>query len=182
MKRNKFYKTSCYGSVGSNVSFHATNGKGYVTDVDSAHIFTREEAQEEIDRGWLRQGNSEEVFLSVVHIDELTVWKVDCQFVMLFYPINKDPNNEYVVYKKRHWDGNDLAFASAFSYSYDYSKARIFTEQELNEVDLAKWVIVPKFHTDEIARRTFQYGNIDHHKIISSAGIVGRRKKATIRV
>lgn len=176
MKRNRFYKTSTHGGVGSNVSFHGINGSGYVTDIDKAHIYSLEEAQSEVNKGWMRNYPDQELFLSADHVDELSVWKVDCQYIDKTYPEIKDPNNEYVAYKKGCWDGNDLGFASTLAHNYDYSQARVLTETEVNNADFEGWVVVPKFHTDEIARRTFQNRNINRRKMISSAGIVGIRK------
>ncbi|EPW5429332.1 hypothetical protein ACWM3R_001467 [Vibrio cholerae] len=176
-QKNRFYKTSPHGGVGSNVSFHAINGGGYVTNIDLAHIYTRDEAQDEVNKGWLRSSTSEELFLSVDHVDELSIWKVDCQHVKLSYPENTDPKDEYVLYRKGCWDGNDLGFASKLSHSFDYSKARVFNGNELKQMDTEGWVVVPKFHCDEIARRTFEEVSINRKKMISCAGIVGIRKK-----
>lgn len=177
MKRNRFYKTSPHGCVGSNVCFHGVKGNGYVTNIDDAHVYTRNEAQEEVNRGWLRSSRSEELFLSADHVDELSIWKVDCQYVALMYPESKDPNDEYVLYRKDYWDGNDLGFASELSHNFDYSKARVFNEQQLKGLDTHGWVVIPKFHSDEIARRTFQEKDINRRKMISSAGIVGIKKQ-----
>lgn len=176
MKRDRFYKTSTHGGVGSNVCFHGIAGMGYVTNIDESHVYTLEEAQSEVDNGWIRNHPEQELFLSADHVDELSVWKVDSQYVSLSYPENKDPNNQYVSYKKGVWDGNDLGFAAILSHSYDYSEARVFTEDEISAIDFDGWVVVPKFHTDEIARRTFQYKNINRRKMISCAGIIGLRK------
>lgn len=181
MKSNKFYKTSPYSHTGSNVSFHGINGRNYITNIDLAEIYTREEAQKEVDLGHLRESVNEELFLSVDKVDELAVWKVDHQYINLSYPERKDPNDEYVIYRKGVYDGNDLGFSSSQYYSYDYSQARVFTEQQLGEMDLEGWVAVPKFHTDENARRTFQFKNINKRKMIVSAGITGIRKKRKSR-
>lgn len=176
MKKNRFYKTSCHGGVGSNVCFHAINGKGYVTNLDDAHIYTIKEAQSEVDKGYIRNYPEQELFLSADHVDELAVWKVDCQLVKLQYPDAKDSNNEYVAYKEGCWDGNDLGFASGLSYNYDYSKARVFTSEQVKNIDFKGWVVVPKSHADEISRMTFQYSNINRRKMISGAGVVGIHK------
>ena len=48
---------------------------------------------------------------------------------------NKDPNNEYVAYRKGCWDGNDLGFAAILSHSYDYSEARVFNEEEVSAIN-----------------------------------------------
>ncbi|WP_305845299.1 hypothetical protein [Photobacterium leiognathi] len=176
MKRDRFYKTSPHSYVGNNVSFYAIDGHDYVTDIDKAHIYTREEAQAEIDRGWLRHCNNQELFLSADHVDEVAVWHVDTQYVKYTYPSTKDPMNEYVAYKNGMWDGNNLAFASLLSPSFDYSQAIILTEDDLRDLDLNGWTVIPKFHTDEIARRTFQKQNINRRKMITAAGLTGIKK------
>lgn len=179
MKSNKFYKTSPHSYTGSNVSFFGI--RDYTTNIDLAEIYTREAAQKEVDLGHLRESVNEELFLSVEKVDELAVWKVDHQYIELSYPESKDPNGEYVVYRKGVYDGNDLGFWSSQYYSHDYSQARVFTESELSDVELSEWVVVPKFHTDENARRTFQFRNINRRKMIVSAGIIGIRKKRKSR-
>lgn len=177
MKKNRFFKTSSHGYVGSNISFHAKDGKGYTTNICNAHIYTRNEAQAEVNRGWIRSGNSDELFLSADHVDELAVWKVDYQYINLFYPETKDPQNEYVAYKKNAWNGNDVGFATELNYSYDYSRARIFNEKDLKDINSNDWFIIPKFHADGIARKTFQHKNINRRKMISCAGIIGIRQR-----
>ncbi|MCY9872956.1 hypothetical protein [Vibrio barjaei] len=181
MKKNRFYKTSPYSHVGSNVSFYGIDNKGYVTDLDKAHIYTREEAQKEVDNGELRHENLQELFLSADHVNDLSIWQVDTQYISKKYPEFTDPNNEYVACRKGVWNGNDVGFAATISHNFDYSQARVFTEQEVKAMDIEGWFIVPKFHTDEIARRTFQFPNINRRKMISSAGIVGIRKKRPSR-
>lgn len=180
MKRDRFYKTSCHGGVGSNVSFHAINGKGYVTNIDNSHIYTLAEAQEEVNKGWIRNEPEQELFLSTDHVDELSVWKVDCQLVKLSAKDARDPNDEYVIYKKGTFDGNDLGFSTELGFSYDYSKAKIYNLEDVQHLGHVQgihgWIVVPKFHTDEIARRTFQCKNINRRKMISCAGIIGIRK------
>jgi len=177
MKRNRFYKTSPHGGVGSSVSFHGINS-GYVTDLDKARVYTLEEAQEDVDHGRLRSCNDDELFLSSDHVEELTTKRVDHQYVKLHYPESKDPNDEYVAYRKRVWDGNDLGFAISFKhdYSYDYSFAKVFCENELKNLSAELWEIAPKSHIDNVARRTFQSCNINRRKMISSAGIKGIRQ------
>lgn len=182
MKRNRFYKTSPHGGVGSNVAFYGIKGYSYVTDVDKAMEYTLEEAQKCVDDG-LRFCREREIFLSADHVDALTRWKVDCQYVELAYPDVKDPNDEYVAYQKNCWDGNDLCFAAKVGKNFDYSKALTLNESDLTDIDLVDWVIVPKFHTDEIARRVFEYDSINRRKMISGAGLIGihaeRKKVAT---
>ncbi|MBY8037740.1 hypothetical protein KW500_18380 [Vibrio fluvialis] len=173
MKTDRFYKTNGY--VGSSVLFWAMSGCGYTTNIDLAHVYTREEAQRDVNNEWLR--DEDEFPLSADDVDSLSEWRVDCQYVKKTYPEFTDPNDEYVAYRKGHFDGNDLGFAAILSHDYDYSSARVFTEKEVAAINTEGWVVIPKYHTDEVARRTFQKKNINRRKMITGAGITGMRKK-----
>lgn len=170
-----FYKAN--GKVGSTVLFWADGG-GYVSDLDKAEIFTKESAQSDIDNGWLR-GN-DEFPLSVKHVNELAEWRIDHQYVKKTYPEFIDPNDEYVVYKTNFFDGNDLSFGVSVGWDFDYSKANIYSHEDADcyvENKNPNMVFIPKYHADEIARRTFQVKNINRRKMISGAGLIGLRKK-----
>lgn len=45
MCKNRFYMMCLRETVGNNASFHCHNGNGYSSDIDSAHVYTLEEAQ-----------------------------------------------------------------------------------------------------------------------------------------
>jgi hypothetical protein len=165
-KGQLFYKTSAHGFVGSSVLFHARNGNGYVTDIDKAHVYTKEQVKEEASKGWLRTYPYKEEFLNTLDVESLFTWRVDCQYIKLEYPKFKDLKDEYVLYKKFCWDGNDLGFADGLSYNFDYSKSRVFSEMGLSSLDFKdEWVAIPKYHADEIKRRTFQEHNLRYLKI-----------------
>ncbi len=173
MRQDKFYKAN--GSVGTSVLFWAIDGAGYTSNIDHAEIYFRAEMQRDVDNNWLR-GN-DEFPLSVKHVDQLTEWRVDHQYLNREYPEFVDPNDEYVIYRKNKWDGNDVAFAAILSHSFDYESARVFSENELQVIDLNNWVVIPKSHADEVARRTFQKFSINRRTMISGAGVIGLRKK-----
>ncbi len=158
MATKHFYKTSPHANVGTSTMFHGLKGMAYVSNIDSASIYSLSEAQQEAEEGKLRNCVNEELFVSVEDVDKVSIWKVDCQYIALKYPKFKDPNNEYVAYAKSVWDGNDLGFSSGLRYSFDYAKAAVFTEEQIKdegEEANERWVFVPKFHADECARRTF---------------------------
>jgi hypothetical protein len=183
MKQDKFYKTSSHGSCGSTVMFWAIDGKGYLSNLDEAHIYTHEEMQSEVNKEYY---GGESIPLSVSHVNELATWRVDCQYVSEddHYPNSIDSNNEYVAIKKQCWDGNDLCFGLYLGESFDYSKANIIDKKmvDLHIGDGANnWFFVPKSKTDEVARRTFQTHNINRRKMIQGAGIVGVRKQRESR-
>lgn len=146
-----FYKAN--GKVGSTVLFWAINGRGYVSDLDKAEMFTKEEAQADIDNGWLR--DNDEFPLSVDRVNELAEWRIDHQYVEKTYPEFTDPNDEYVVYKTNFFDGNDLAFGVSIGWGFDYSKANTYSHEDADcyvENKNPNMVFVPKCHADEIAK------------------------------
>ncbi|EKF9166430.1 hypothetical protein O1B81_000712 [Vibrio cholerae] len=174
--KNCFYKTN--GFVGSSVLFWAIDCLGYVSNIDQAKIYTLEEMQREVNNGWLR--DEQEFPLSADLVNAFSQWRVDCQYVKKTYPNFTDPNNEYVAYKKNTWDGNDLAFHTGFGHSFDYERAVVYPAEKIpyeSIEDHFEYFFVPKYHTDEIARRTFQKQNINRRKMITAAGITGLRQK-----
>ena len=179
MKQDSFYKTSCHGGVGMNVCFHAINGNGYTTNLDEAHIYSRNTAQAEVNKGWIREYPEQELFLSANHVESLSQWRVDSQYIDKRYPEFQDKNGEYVSVKANCWDGNDLAFGTGMDWDFDYGQAKVFSVDDIKPyVDAGNknMYFVPKSHTDEIARRTFQKQNINRRTMISGAGIVGLKK------
>lgn len=171
----RFYKAN--GKVGSTVLFWALNGRGYVTDLDREEIFTKEEAQADIDNGWLR--DNDEFPLSVERVNELAEWRIDHQYVEKTYPEFTDPNDEYVFYLKGEFNGNDLYFSNLVGFCLNYSFA-VWVSSEKAIYYLSRsnnHVFIPRYHADEIARRTFQVKNINRRKMISGAGLIGLRKK-----
>ncbi|UKA12857.1 hypothetical protein [Photobacterium damselae] len=183
--KDRFYLVSPHSNVGSNVSFHSINNKGYTTNIDDSHIYTREEIQKLVDDKALRTSNQQEIPLSADHVDDLAVWHVDMQYLHPTdtYPTKKDAANEYVIVNyNTGYDGNDVAFVSNISQSFDYAKAMIFTEKEIRSLQVSgeltdKYKVYPKTHTDTIARRTFQEHNINRKTMIQGAGIKGVRQK-----
>ncbi len=174
--KNAFYKTN--GFVGSSVLFWAIDGLGYTSNIDLAEIYTREQAQRDVDNDWLR--DKDEFPLCAEAVNALSQWRVDCQYVNKTYPEFTDPNDEYVLVKKGLWDGNDLAFGTGIGWDFDYANAATILREDIDPVIEYKgqnYNFIPKYHTDEIARRTFQKKNINRRKMISGAGVVGLRQK-----
>ncbi|AOT27215.1 putative zinc finger protein [Vibrio phage pVa-7] len=181
MKRTRFYKAN--GNVGSSLLFWAINGCGYTSDLDKAEVYTLEQAQKDVDNGWLRY--DDEFPLSADHVEELAQWRVDAQYIRKTYPEFTDPNDEYVSVKRNCWDGNDLAFGTGIDWDYDYSNAASFSCEDIDpyiENGNHNLYFVPRYHADEIARRTFQMKNINRIKMITKAGIVGLRKRKSAKL
>jgi len=178
MKKDRFYKTSSHGGCGSTVMFWAVDSKGYLSNLDEAHIYTRAEIMEDAIEGRFAW---EMIPLSVEHVDALATWRVDCQYVSQddHYPNKLDPDDEYVSIHRNEWDGNDLPFGGKFGNSFDYSQAVAFSKEDIDPYIEAKnpnLYFVPKYITDKLARRTFQAQNINRRKMIQGAGIIGVRK------
>jgi len=177
--KNRFYMTSPHSWTGKNVMFHAIGGNGYTSNIDEAQEFSHEEAQKKVSNGHCRNCNEQEMPLSADHVDAVSTWRIDCQYVNKTYPEFKDVNDEYVAYKKNCWDGNDLKFSSGLDSSFDYSLAMVLTSEDVDpyiENKNENLVFVPKSHTDEIARRTLSRNNIDRRVMVQGAGIKGIRK------
>lgn len=48
---DRFYMLCLRETVGTNASFHCRNGNGYSSNIDAAHVYTLEEAQESWNKG-----------------------------------------------------------------------------------------------------------------------------------
>lgn len=176
MKTDRFYKTN--GCVGGSVLFWGIDGCGYTSNIDQAEVYTRNEMQQDVDNRRLR-GN-EEFPLSADDVDSLSEWRVDCQHIEKTYPEFTDPNDEYVSIKRNVWDGNDLAFSDGLDWTFNYASAKSFSKSDIGpyiENSNPNMYFVPRYHADEVARRTFQKKNINRRKMITGAGITGMRKK-----
>lgn len=106
MKSNRFYLACFRDNVGTNVSFHCKEGRGYSTDLDRAHVYTREEAQFE----WGRVREFE-LPLCADRVDALAEWHVDHQGIPCESQI-VDGCTQYVAYQRQRWNGNDVFWLS----------------------------------------------------------------------
>lgn len=90
---NRFYMLCTRETVGSNASFHCHNGNGYSSNIDRAHVYTREEAQRSWDLG-------REIDQPVC-ADSVDSWlrHVDCQYIPAESVIERGCDS-YVAYKK----------------------------------------------------------------------------------
>lgn len=71
---DRFYMLCLRETVGTNASFHCRNGNGYSSNIDAAHVYTLEEAQE----SW-NKGRPIDLPVAADCIDELAIWHVDSQ-------------------------------------------------------------------------------------------------------
>ena len=165
MKNDKvFYLTSRHGNCGSNVMFHNKNGSGYGTDLDNLELFTIEDAQIESDHDIksLPLLKSEVDKLAVMHVDMQHLDKIENE---------KHCLNKFILVVSGKYDGNDIAFATPFGYTFDLCLASSVSLKQAKELALSNHEIWSLDYLTTIARRTFQAENINTRKMITGAGI-----------
>lgn len=182
--KDRFYLACFRDNVGSNVAFHAKDGQGYVTDIGKAHVYTREEAQRAFDHA-----REFDLPLSADHVDALTVWKVDSQYIPSESQI--DAGKRHVAFAGRRWDGNDVYWVARDSgTSTDFAKAAIIDHHETASLianEATKCVVIPFEVADRVKRRTFAMANVNKRVMVTGAGLVTpdhikrhkRRRKTT---
>lgn len=164
--KDKFYLACFRDNVGSNVSFHCVDGKGYSTNIEKAHVYTRAEAQKEWDTA--RECDQP---ISADHVNEKAVWKVDCQLI----PNETLPMNAldyHVAFKKNKWDGNDVYFLNIqkCSISSDFSKASKLTTEEASDLS-DQYIVIPYSLAESVKRRTFSFRKFNPRKMVQGAGL-----------
>lgn len=169
--KNRFYLTSSHGNLGSNVVWHRHNGHGYSTDLDQAHVYTREQAQEEWSDSW---GECEAI--SADHVDELAVWKVDHQYIPHKTTLEND-HGLYVAYKQGKWDGNDVFWMTMFvgpstNFERAYVMDRELADAFLKSEDSEGFIVIPKHLAESVKRRVFEFKKLNRRKMVQGAGLV----------
>ena len=160
---DRFYMACLRDTVGSNMSFHCRNGQGYASDINKAHVYTLEEAQ----NSWNR-GRDIDLPVSADAIDAAAVWHVDHQHIP-GESVLEEGCERYVAFVKGRWNGNDVYWLSDLLPTDDFSKARIFAESpDTNHSDL---VWLPFTTADAVKRRTFNINLLDHRTMIQGAGL-----------
>lgn len=165
--KNRFYLTSSHGYLGSNVVWHRHEEHGYHTDLDQAHVYTLEQAQE----NWA-DSHGDCLPISADHVDALAVWKVDCQLIPNKSQRFDDIHNTYVAFEKGRWDGNDVYWLNVDTCctSTDFNKASVVgVERAQNLGD--RYVVMPFALADKVKRRTFEHRNINKRKMVFGAGL-----------
>lgn len=165
--KDRFYLACFRDNVGSSVAFHAIDGRGYTTNIDMAHQFTREEAQ----RTWENAREFDQP-ISADHVDELAVFRVDCQRIPRDSVYRRGV--VHVAYAKNRWDGNDVFWYSAQCTSPNFSEAWIFPKysESVLSLDPSKWVILPWALVNFEKRRTFQQRFFNKRIMVQGAGLI----------
>lgn len=163
--KNRFYLRSPHGNTGSNMVFHAIDGKGYTSDLDLAHVYTLEEAQAKYNHA--RDGEHP---VSADHVDALGMWKVDHQYLP-YTSVFKEWCNSYVAYEKGLYDGNDVFWLGSGGKSTDLWVSDIITENEARQIDQSEYVVLPYEMAAEKARRTFNASLLNPRTMITGVGL-----------
>ncbi len=162
--KDRFYFACMRDNVGSNVSFHCKDGKGYSTGISRAHVYTREEAQQAWDRG-----REFEVPLSADHVDAVAVLHVDHQYVSSEPEISPECD-EYVAFKSGVFDGNNLLFAYRFGFTHDYRDVSVFNRLEA-QGGMNSLVFIPKAEADRAVRPTLPLRRVNRRTMTQGAGL-----------
>ncbi len=167
MMENRFYLACFRDNVGSNVSFQCQDFKGYSTNVDKAHVCTLGQAQKFYDTA--REFDQP---LCADLVDNLAVWKVDCQYIPIERTLS-DNEDLYVAYVKGQWDGNDVYWLNhyACSISTDFMTATKLTKEEAMRLS-DKYIVIPYSKADQTKRRTFAFNLFDYKEMVKKVGLV----------
>lgn len=159
---DRFYMACLRDTVGSNMSFHCRDGHGYASDINKAHVYTLEEAQ----NSWNR-GRDIDLPVSADAIDAAAVWHVDHQHIP-GESVLEEGCERYVAFVKGRWNGNDVYWLSDLLPTDDFSKARVFAQPDTTDSDL---VWLPFTIADAVKRRTFNINLLDRRTMIQGAGL-----------
>lgn len=161
---NRFYMMCTRETVGSNASFHCHNGNGYSSNIDRAHVYTREEAQ----RSW-ELGREIDQPVCADSVDAMAMWHVDCQHIPT-ESVTEAGCEAYVAYKKGDWNGNDVYWLQSGGLpTNDFSKSFVFVSANTEEPGV---VWLPFSLADKVKRRTFSIHDFNRHIMVQGAGLV----------
>jgi len=164
---NNFYLACFRDNVGSSVSFHGKDFKGYTTNIDNAHVATLDEAQDFYNRA--REFDQP---ISSSQVDALAIWKVDSQLVSVERLTVLD-DAMYVAHEAHTRDGNDLCWINVDTgiYSSDYSKASRLSGAEWSK-QTGDFTLCLIGTIEPLKRRTFKMSSFDKHTMVLDAGLV----------
>ena len=174
-KENEFYLRDTRSDVGSTCSFWGIDGYGYTSDLDKAEVFDFDTAQKYADE------QRHFIPLSKARVDEVATIRVDMQYLKL----STDFSQGIVINRWiGQYDGNDIFFDNGNgTNTANYNEAKVYGSIEaITELANQSGAVMSKAFLDTICRRTVQRENINHRKMITSAGIryrAPRKRKGT---
>jgi hypothetical protein len=158
---NQFYLRDTRSNVGSTCTFWAKGGCGYVSDLDRAEVFSREDAQKYADR------RNHFVPLSKAKVDGVARVRVDMQYLKMDVDFSKG----IIIHRNSGcYDGNDIYFDDgAGGVTANYDEAKVYSLGD-DFTKHAGFALSKKF-LDAICRRTIQAKSVNHRKMITASGI-----------
>lgn len=165
--KNRFYLSCLRDNVGGNVAFHGKKGHSYVTDLDLAEVYTREEAQAKWDR--LRDFD---VPISADHADDSSVLRVDMQYIPNKSQVT-DKKESYAAFKKGSYCGNDVYWlvGDTGGANLDFDLAKKLDYETAIKLNEQYWVVIPYELANAKKRRTFSYSLYNARTMTQGAGI-----------
>lgn len=173
MPEKRFYLSCTRDSVGTNEEFWALDGGGYTTNLDKAHVYTLEEAQDKWNRARVI-----DVPVDADKVDALARYRVDFQYLPAKSKLTSE--KEYVAYYRTNKDGNDVLWLTnkgCRGASYNFSDVTIFTkEQAIDELKDPESIVVfiPLSLAESVKRRTVDACTVqsNYKKLITASGLI----------
>lgn len=162
--KNRFYLACFRDNVGGNVGFHGIEGRGYTTNIDDAEQYTLEAAQ----KAWDSAREYDQP-ISADHIDALTCWKVDCQYIPSESDFSKSETG-YVAFQQSRWDGNDVYWYALEGATLNFKLAKPLNLSEAKALG-KQYVVLPFDLADKQKRRTFAMSLLNPRTMIQGAGL-----------
>lgn len=176
--KNRFFLACTRENVGSNMGFHASKG-GYTTNINMAKNYTLEEAQ----KAW-EIGRRIDLPVSAEHIEQLSILKVDCQYIPCQTPEDLKEEDIVCAFKKRKYDGNDVYWLttkiSELQLNVDFDKCFYMTFNDLKSYFpteklwngfLELFTVIKYEDANNFKRKTFEYEKLNKRKMITCAGL-----------
>lgn len=167
---NQFYLQDSrdHAYVGDGLSFWAKDGKGYVTDLSKAQLYTLEQAQghRDTDIPWPKE-----------YIDARARVGVDCQYVTLSEALDQHPGAaEFYIQKPQCWNGNNLIWMTPDgSFSSDLLNAAVVRDTEtiqmIGKLGNSGAVVWDKAYIDAHSRRLVERDDVNIKEALRGTGI-----------
>ncbi|WP_445772879.1 hypothetical protein [Shewanella sp.] len=163
-----FYLRDTRSNVGDSCMFWAQDGAGYTSDLNKAHVYTKEKAQRYFD------SRDTDIPYSKDQVDQLATVRVDHQYLP---DVAESSDDLCVIHIVGDYNGNDIYWLTDAYHSVEYVDALVlpYADALKKTEHLSKYNvkadIYPKSAIDNIARLTFQVSNVNKRKMVTGAGI-----------